>query len=277
MKSLKELAIAKLATVTASDVAVLEPKVILPVIERIARAVRVGRKIVRIDRQLVGKPGRKVIIAKIGGVTFSPVAEGALPTEVEATVSSIEVTVEKYGAMVKITKEAVETAQIDLIRTYIEEVGHAWAEAEDEDIIDTLRAGAGNTITTTTFDYASLLSAAAWVKAQKRQPDVAVMSPARMEDIVKDTRFLDSAALKPGTPLVEGAIGRLAGLSLLVTTQIPDYWILVLDTRHAGCLVLKREIDLFRKEEPDWTELHFFAEWKPAVRNSEAICLISIT
>jgi len=97
-----------------------------------AREARIGRQFMTENRRLVEEGGRKItfpFISRVAEVNF--VNEGTTPTEVEATYSTIEVTVTKIGTSIKITQEAIDATRVDIIDQQIREVGERMADFED--------------------------------------------------------------------------------------------------------------------------------------------------
>jgi len=136
MKSLEELAEMKV-----SDLTQVLPKIILDAVETAQRARRFGRALVKINEDLVGRPGRSIHVPCRGSITATHVSEGcAIPSaaEVKAAYKTQEITPTKSVVMVRITQEAIEATQFDLVRDHILEAGEALADLEDVDIIEAL-------------------------------------------------------------------------------------------------------------------------------------------
>jgi len=136
MKTLEELS--DIDTTHLTDIL---PKIILKAVETSARARRFGRELVKINRDLVGKPGRSIHIPCRGSIVAAHVDEGcAVPEGAQdrANYRTQEITPEKTAVMVKITQEAMDATQFDLVKDHILEAGEAMADLEDLDIIDCL-------------------------------------------------------------------------------------------------------------------------------------------
>jgi len=131
MKSLEELT-------TLTNITDLLPRVILEEVEEAARARRFGRNLVQINEDLVRTKGRSIVIGRRATLTASSVAEGATPTQSDLSYTSNTITPSKIGVTVKITQEAIDGANLDLIRDHITEAGIALADKEDQDILSTL-------------------------------------------------------------------------------------------------------------------------------------------
>nr|HID14878.1 hypothetical protein [Anaerolineae bacterium] len=108
-------------------------------VEEAARARRFGRALVRINTDLVGKPGRSIHVPKRGVMTAQRIAEG---TELDAftagtspAYSTVEIVPFKIVSFAAITQESIDASQFDLIRDHIREAGEALADLEDQEII----------------------------------------------------------------------------------------------------------------------------------------------
>lgn len=137
MKTLEEL-----AKMTTSDIANILPKIIIEEVEEAARARRFGRSLVRINTDLVGKPGRSIHIPKRGVMTAAIVSEG---TELNAftggtspSYTTVEIVPKKAVSYAAITQESIDATEFDLVRDHIREAGEALADLEDTEILKAL-------------------------------------------------------------------------------------------------------------------------------------------
>lgn len=348
MKSLEELA----GKLTTTDIASLLPKIILEEVEEAARAKRFGRTLVRVNTDLVGKPGRSIHVPKRGKMTAAKVAEGqelnAFTTGVSPTYETIEITPFKVVAMAAITQEAIDSLEFDLVRDHIREAGEALADIEDKEILKALmgvveeevsktnvtkdqwtslyasdtpiaylavKEGAGKLtkvdyekgkfqVDTTgnytfivwkkatsspeadiewfkvntlgSFDYANdMVKGAVTVRSKGFTPNFMVMSSKTFAFILKDEHFIDAARYGSNEPIVNGEVGKIAGMKVLVTDNMPDSAVIFVDSTRAAYLVIKRNIDLKRWDSPrsDSVELYFYYEFAPRVVNPEAVAV----
>jgi len=324
MKSLEELATG------TSQILDLLPKIILDEVEEAARARRFGRNLVRINEDLVRTKGRSLVIGRRGTLTASSVSEGGTPTENTLTYSAHTITVGKIGTCVKITQEAIDGAELNLIKDAIAEAGIALADKEDLDIVheligyttaSTIAAGAGTldtgkkileivsdpagivsqvdyydgkivvtgsgTITYAytvrtyvedaqsagTLSYDDIAIAAGKIRSRKWKPNFMLIHPNQMADLLRDTRFIDASKYGSNEPIVNGEIGKIAGLKVLVSTHIPDGVMLIVDSTRAAWLAIKRPIDMKRWDNPatDSVELYFYEEYGVKVTDEDAV------
>jgi len=276
MKSLEEL-----GTITSGSLLDVLPKIILDEVEEAARAKRFGRQLVRLNEDLIRTKGRSLIIARLGAVSAGSVTEGSAPgTTGEPTVTTPNtITIGKIGLKAVITQEAIDSSNIDIIRMTIQEAGIALAVKEDTDILAALIAGYGSSVLMSggTITYNQIVEAAGNIRSQNWEPNVIVMNPAQFSQILSDTMFTDASKYGGREPLLRGEVGMISNLKVLVTTQIASGKALVLDTRQAGWLAIKRPVDLKRWDNPstDSVELYFFMEYGTKATRTEAIALIA--
>jgi len=275
MKSLEEL-----GTITSGSLLDVLPKIILDEVETSARAKRFGRQLVRINEDLVRTKGRELIIARLGSLTANTVTEGSAPTTSEVTVTTPNtITIGKIGLRAWISQEAIDASNIDVIRMQIQEAGIALAVKEDQDIIAALIAGYGSSVAMSggTLTYAQILSAATNIRGANWDPNVIVMNPAQFAQILNSDMFTDASKYGGREPLLRGEVGMISGLKVLVTTHMTSGKALVLDTREAGWLAIRRPVDLKRWDNPstDCVELYFFMEYGVKATRTQAIALIA--
>lgn len=155
MKSLEEL-----ATLTTTNIADLVPKVILDEVEEAARARRFGRNLIRINDDLTRTKGRSIVVGRRGTVTAQDVNEGENLSGAAAqgiTYTAHTITPTKKGVAVHITEEAIEGAELNLIKDSVTEAGIALADKEDLDI---MKALLDVTVDKATFSGAETVSVA---------------------------------------------------------------------------------------------------------------------
>jgi len=327
MKSLEELA------TTTTEVTAMLPKVIIDEVEESARTRRFGRSLVRINDDLVRTKGRSIVIGRRGTLTASAVSEGSSPTESTLSYTSHTITPSKIGTCAKISQEAIDGLELNLIKEAVTEAGIALADKEDEDIVheligyetDTAVASGAETIstgdkileivsdpadvvssvdyydgkivtsgagtityakTTRTYVkevstagslvYKDIAAAAGDIRARKWKANFLLVHPNQYADLLNDDRFIDTSRYGAREPIVNGELGKIGGMKVLVSTQIPDGVSLVVDSTRAGWLAIKRNIDLKRWDNPqtDSVELYFYMEYGVAVTDEDAIVVL---
>jgi len=278
MRSLQQLA----GTITTS-IASLEPtEIIARQVEEAARANLIAMQVCRVNRDLVGSPARSLIVGKRGTITAGTVAEGSEITLVNPTYSPATITPVKYGVGVEITYDAIEAFQFDLINDWLAEAGYAMAKAIDTDILTEIMKPSADkgTVTATTsgvLSYDDVVAAVAKVRGNNWSPDVLIIHPDQAEDLLKDTKFINAQAYGSREPILNGEIGQFAGLKVLVTTQQTSGSAVVLDSKRAAIVAVKRDLTVRRREEPsrDAITVYVTQMLKSGVVNEDAICLIA--
>jgi len=278
VRSLQQLA----GTLTTSDL-IKPTEVIRKQVEEAARAVLVMKNLVKVNRDLVGSTGRSLVVAKRGTITASAVSEGASITKVEPAYTAATITPTKVGVGVEITYEAIEAKQFDLINDWINEAGYALAKKMDSDIIsdflDTTthsNIGSVDAATSGVLAYDDVITAVATIRGKNYDPDTLVIHPDQAADLLKDTKFINASAYGSREPILRGEIGQFAGLKVFVTSQMTSGKALVFDSKRASILVIKRDVTVRRREEPerDAITLYITQMYKPYVINDEAVCII---
>jgi N4-gp56 family major capsid protein len=129
--------------------------------------------------------------------------------------------------------------------------------------------------TAATFKYEDVIASKTNMRSNKLYGNVMVMHPDEYADILLDSRFVDSSQYGSREPILNGEVGQIAGLKVLVTTAIPSGTVLYLMTQRAGWYVLKRNIDVKRKEaqETDSYKFYFYFEFAPRVTDENAVVL----
>lgn len=282
MKTLEEL-----AAVSTTQIAQLVPKIILDEVEEAARARRFGRVLVRINEDLVRTKGRSIVVGRRRTISAVGVSEGAsLKAQEVGTLEYVAntITPTKVGTHVEITQESIEGCELNLIRDAITEAGNALAEKEDKDILTTLQA-CPNTInaeeegTWSVGDnaYKIITKAVTKIKAFNWSPKFLVVHPEGLKGILLSSMFIDASKYGSNEPILTGEIGKIAGLKVLVTTNVSSKAAIVLDPDRAAWMAIRRHLDMKRWDNPDTDsiELYFYTEYGVAVTDQEALVVIT--
>jgi hypothetical protein len=126
------------------------------------------------------------------------------------------------------------------------------------------------------LSYEDMVKAKTEIRSQgKVTPNVVVMHPAQYSWIIKDDRFIDTSRYGSREGILNGEVGKIAGLQVLVTTHVPDGTVLYLASERAGWLVIKRDIQVKRKpaEETDSFKFYFYQEFAPKVTDDKAVAI----
>lgn len=279
MKSLEEL-----ATIGTGTIAELVPRIILEEVEEAARARRFGRSLVKINEDLVRTKGRSIIVGRRGILAAESVGEGASLKAVDVgtlTYSSSTITPTKVGTHCGITQEAIEGCELNLIRDGITEAGIALAQKEDSDIITALLTSS-NTLNATGLGtwsvnaYGIITTAVTVIKGANWVPKYLIIHPDALKGILLSTMFIDASKYGSNEPILSGEIGKIAGLKILVTTNMTSTKAVVIDSDRAAWMAIRRHVDMKRWDNPDTDsiELYFYVEYGIALTDTAACVVI---
>lgn len=261
----------RLNEVLLSDVSQATAKV-LDVIWEAAKPNLVGRELAVVVAQDV--PSLKVPRAKLSKAY--EVAEGAeIPIGTE-DYDSVTLTPRKYGVRPLISKEMIEDAEWDVIEYQLAEAGRAMADLETENIIVKMISDAGNSITagsSGTLAYADVVNILKECLTDDFTPDVLAVHPSEFADLLKDLAI--QKAMDWGGPAVapSGRIANLLGMRVLVSTKVSSGTALVVDSKHAGVLFIRRDITAEEYEDPvkDLAGVAVTARWVYETLRTSAI------
>jgi len=278
--------IAKL--VELPDVTAVTPKAILDVIEASRRKRATGLQLLRHNDILKRTKARSANVPKRGILTAVEVSEGADISEQsipDVTYQTTTVSAVKIGTYFKITKEAIDATEIDVINDLLEDAGAAIADKEDDLIYDAILSAPTSNIQASAnagkIVFADIVKAKSKVEASNFEPDTVVLSPARADDLLVDAaaiaRFVDKSELPENEQLVR-QLGRLAGLDVIVSNAVPDTTVLVLDRKALGWYLPKRDVDVKRDESitTDSIEFAVFKEFGVGVTQADAVCFLTV-
>jgi len=132
--------------------------------------------------------------------------------------------------------------------------------------------------TVTVADYIDLVKGRTEMKKLKYHPNICVFGPDHEAKLLEDSRFIDASQYGAREPVLNGEIGKAAGLKLLTAIHTYGRALLFLDTDKAAWLILKRELDMKLKELPeeDSFAYYFYRECIPAVIHEDAIVLVAV-
>jgi len=143
------------------------------------------------------------------------------------------------------------------------------------DAFEALEVATGESLSATQ-QYEALVYARAKSRDAKETADVCVLSPEHEGALLRDNRFIDASAYGDRRPIVEGEIGRAAGMAILPVHHGYTGAMVVLRRGRAGVYVLKREVTLRRKEIPekDSHGFYFYSKGAPRILHEDAVWLI---
>ena len=238
----------RLQEILLSDASQATAKV-LDVVWEAAKPNLIGREIAVVIAQ--DAPSIKIPRAKLSKAY--EVAEGAeIPIGTE-DYDSITLTPKKYGVRPLISREMVEDAEWDVIEYQLAEAGRAMADLETETIVSQMISDAGNSVaaaTSGTLAYGDVVNILKECLIDNFSPDVLVIHPSELADLLKDTAI--QKAMEWGGPAVapSGKVATLLGMRVLVSTKVASGTALVVDSKHAGVLFIRRDITAEDYEDP---------------------------
>ena len=104
-----------------------------------------------------------------------------------------------------------------------------------------------------------------------------VVSPVMAGQLEVDSRFHDASQYGGREVILNGEIGKISGMKVVVTTNILDTTAILMDSTRAAYLILKRNLDMKKWDQPDIdsTRLFFFEELAPKVVNEDALAFVT--
>lgn len=135
------------------------------------------------------------------------------------------------------------------------------------------RTNTRDATTVADFKIDDLVAANIFFRTKKARGDVVVINPDQLSSILKDSTFIDTSAYGSREVILLGEVGKISGFKVLTTTSMPAGTALFLNTKRAGWHVLKRNIDVKRKDSPDTDSYKFYVyfEFAPKVTDEDAV------
>jgi len=262
----------------------------------------IGRSLVRVNTDILGKPGRSVIYLKDKYSTDVPrklsiydpveIPEGGAVPQTHQEIEYVESIPKKYGKRPLVTKELIEDAAWNVIARNTAEVMRAAKEFEDKKILDTLFDGATtNTFTSTAADTLSISEIRNAIKRLHqyghRATDI-IVSPDFWENMMQfnwavaaATADTTSASWKERM-FNTGNMPPIFGIPVTMTALLEDSdagksRAMVLERQKCGALTLKRDWTLESVSDPvtDQQGLVVTSRFDVAVIQESAIVAIT--
>jgi len=110
-------------------------------------------------------------------------------------------------------------------------------------------------------------------------PDIMVVSPWVKSKLLDESAFIDASAYGAREPILNGEIGKIMGLKVISTTNLDKFGgsVLVIDSRHAGWYVNKRNMYIKKKElqENDAYAFYVYQRFAPKITNwgASVVCI----
>ncbi|MEM2262552.1 MAG: hypothetical protein QXK24_08890 [Ignisphaera sp.] len=141
----------------------------------------------------------------------------------------------------------------------------------------------GAKLVTNSLSAKDLLMARSAIIAKKYNPNVIVIHPDRLADILYDptVKFLEKSAYEGEGPIYTGEIGRIWGLKVIVSNKCPRFGAVLIDTDRLGYHVIRKPLKLTRDDYTGMSidTLYFwgFSEENFGVVNAQAYGAVALS
>jgi hypothetical protein len=140
------------------------------------------------------------------------------------------------------------------------------------------RTSVQNAATAASLGYADIVGARNKIRVQKYFPDAMLVYPDEEDDISQMTSpitWVDASQYGSPESRLTGEAGKIAGMSVLSTVQMFPGVAVYLQRVRCGWLVMKRNLQVKRKEIPekDGFGLYFYMEFAPKVTRDLAVAI----
>ncbi len=203
------------------------------------------------ERELLAYEKANLVVAPLGksydrtnvaGDTFN-ITVGVAPSVASAVAETDSVAIQafektqvvftptEYGTAYEYSNKEADRTFINLAREMTEQLGYALALKKDSLAISTITSGAGNSVivndgtagsltSSDTLNYEAIVNARMEILKDNLRPKYLIVNPQMEADLLKLAQFSDFS--KFGDQVAKnGFIGKIAGLEVYSTTQIP--------------------------------------------------------
>jgi N4-gp56 family major capsid protein len=211
------------------------------------------------------------------------IAEGAEFNKQRAAAYSFNMKPKKYGLDCQITKEMVEDGNFAMVEWNVTEAGYQMARKLDNLIMSAIETGAAVSASTTsdagagTVAGGSAITVANDLRVGNYNPDYLIVSAAVEDDLRNIDTFHEADKLGSREVFERGVIGRIMGMTVLVSNQVTANYAYVVDSKYALALAEKRPITIesYKQENMDLVGLAVSARWAVRHLRAGACCLIT--
>jgi len=213
-------------------------------------------------------------------VQVSEIAEGAEFPKQKPAATSVNLKPVKYGMDIGITKEMIEDSLFTMVEWSLDQAGYAMAKKLDSLLWAQVEAGdsaAGNTVPASTrVTLADISEGVKNLRSNDYNPDYLIVSPAVEDDLHNIDTFHEVDKLGSREVFETGHIGRIMGMTVLVSSQVTENYAYILDSKHALMLAEKRPITIeqYKVENHDLVGIAVSARWKAYYLRDAANCVI---
>jgi HK97 family phage major capsid protein len=232
-----------------------------------------------------GIPGSTLTVAlnTRNAMLCEEIAEGAEFPKSRAKAESFDITPKKYGLDIQITREMIEDSRFNDVIWQVEEAG--WQMARKLDTLIWAQVEAGDTAASHTITGAAAITVAnistgiSYLRADGYNADYLIVSAAVEDDLHNIDTFHEADKVGNRETFERGLVGRIMGMTVIVSTQVTANYAYVVDSRHALMLVEKRPISIenYKQENNDLVGIAVSARWGVRYLRAEANCVITTT
>ena len=266
--------IVQLAETTSSDVSGVIPEIWSKRVEEAAIPLKVFRSLIRVNTELLNSGGDKVHIPRRQTLTATAISEGGTispSTLVYGT--ALTLGPNEVGCGVKVSKQAVQGAIVNLLQDCSTELAMSLAQLEDTDIASALSAATTNKLyggdATGTADIASgdVLTPTKIAEGIKKirhhdfNPEAIDISPEAAYHLGTCEQFSSAAVFGSDALVKGGIISKYLGVQVKVSTNVPAgtggvgtdvpyHTCILMDSKRAGAIAIKRNPTIETLYEP---------------------------
>lgn len=293
----------QLADTGTADVAGIIPEVWSKQVEEAARPKRVCRNLIKVNTDLLNKPGDLIRIPRRGTVTAGALAEhGTVTPSLLTYTTALTLTPSEVGAAVAITRQSVDRGYVNLVGDSTVELGEALAQKEDQDIITALSGATSNALfggnATGTADIAAgdVLSPSLFAEAIKDirkndfEPDAIIIAPEQQWTLSTWPQFTNAATFGGRQVIETGYVPSYMGVKVYTSTNVTSgtggtgtdiayHTCYMMDSKRAAAIAVKRNPTV-ETEYKTLERKHYVTatmEYAAGLLNNAAVCEIMVS
>jgi N4-gp56 family major capsid protein len=278
-----------------SGIASITPEVWSAEVEQQAQSRRIARPLVKVNRDLLNRPGDVAHVLKGAKLTVSAdvttVTDNAEDAAIKTPVAlddyaSLDLTpTEKFSSVI-LTKQVMEEVAANIVADASMLIAEALAQKEDQDILSQVGSGAGSTLfggdatSVGTLADGDVLTPDLFANALRdiRKNDFgrgrvyAALRAAQENAFLKNSQFVNAAEFGSDRVVQNGIIGSYLGVDIFSSQNVPSNAggsgggdVLLWDSEKAVVLALKRDITMEQEYEPGRLALRLMGSMKYSV------------
>jgi len=105
-----------------------------------------------------------------------------------------------------------------------------------------------------------IMRARAKLLGKYRNPNVVIINPVDLATLFFDTnaKLVDASVYGGREPLLNGELGKLFGMKVIMSTGAPEGVAILVDTNRLGYDVIRRDLRGIRKEKPEFDSVYYY-------------------